>query len=251
MTLDQTFRTTYRALEARMQTLAEAEGDFFLPNPEPEGPVQYVLICMEPSLGRWARSADEARTRVEAGFRNFLYSLEDFILHFCARRYLCGPAQHYHVTDLSKGAMLVNRAGLGRVARYDRWYALLQDEIDLVATPHAGIIAVGNDVAQHLERRGFPRPFTRVLHYSGQAGRARHDGIVGREASFEAFRDSVSLHDLIATAEAVLTEARVPVTIRDEALSGVARSQLTTSRLELLFIYKVAFEAIRDTRSSH
>jgi hypothetical protein len=244
MTLDQTFRTTYRALEARMQALAEADGDIFLPNPEPEGPVQYVLICMEPSLGRWTRSASEAKARVTEGFRNFLSSIETSILHFAVRRYLCGPGEHYHLTDFSKGAMLVDRAGLGRVARYDRWYALLQDEIDMVAALHAGIVAVGNDVAQHLERGGFPRPFTRVLHYSGQAGRARYDGIVGREASFDAFRDSVSLQDLIATTEEVLTTARVPVTIRDEALSGVARSQLTTSRLELLFNYKVAFEVV-------
>ena len=93
-----------------MKALAESEGDVFLPNTEPEGPVQYVLICMEPSLGRWARSADEARSKVEAGFRNFLFSMEDFILHFCARLYLCKPKERYHITDLSKGAMLVKRA---------------------------------------------------------------------------------------------------------------------------------------------
>src|SRR5262245_42288303 len=85
---DGSFHAGYRELEERMKALVEADGDVFLPNPEPEGPVQYVLICMEPSLGRWARSADEARSKVEAGFRNFISSMEDFILHFCARRYL-------------------------------------------------------------------------------------------------------------------------------------------------------------------
>src|SRR5215831_14709160 len=119
---------------------------------------------MEPSLGRWARTADQARSRVEAGFRNFLSSIEDFILHFCVRRYLCGSEQRYHITDLSKGAMLVNRAGLARRQRYDRWYALLQEELDLCATPRAGIVAVGNLVSQHLVRRRFRRPFIRVIH---------------------------------------------------------------------------------------
>jgi hypothetical protein len=93
-----------------MKARSEADGDVFLPNPEPLGPVEYVFVCMEPSLGGWARSPDEAKARVEAGFRNFVSSVEDFILHFCIRQYLCEPTEHYHITDLSKGAMLVERA---------------------------------------------------------------------------------------------------------------------------------------------
>src|SRR5205823_5284840 len=108
----------------RMKALADADGDVFLPVAEPEGPAHYVLIAMEPSLGWWARSADEARSKVEAGYRNFLFSIEDFILHFCVRRYLCGAAERYHITDLSKGAMLVERASLARSERYDRWFGL-------------------------------------------------------------------------------------------------------------------------------
>ena len=246
MRIDGSFRVAYRALEERMKALAEADGDVFLPNPEPEGPVDYVLICMEPSLGRWARSADQARIKVEAGFRNFLFSIEDFIFHFCIRRYLCGHAQRYHITDLSKGAMLVERADLARVQRYDRWYALLQDEIDLVATSDAAIIAVGNIVSQHLERQGFRRPFARIIHYSGLAGRARSAGIVGHEDGFQAFRNSVSMEDVTAMAEAVLRAASVPADISDETLARLARSQLSTSRQQLVFSYKLAFESIRS-----
>ena len=140
----------YRELEERMKALAEADCNVFLPNPEPLGPVDYVLICMEPSFGRWARTADEARSKVEAGFRNFLSSIEVSILHFCVRRYLCEPEQRYHITDLSKGAMLVNRAGLARIQRYHKWYPLLLEELDLCATASAGIVAVGNVVSQYL-----------------------------------------------------------------------------------------------------
>jgi len=125
-----------------MKARAEAEGDVFLPNPEPLGPVEYVFVCMEPSLGRWARSPDEAKAEVEAGFRNFVFSVEDFILHFCIRQYLCEPTERYHITDLSKGAMLVERARIERSPRYDRWYGLLVEEPDLVAKPGAGIFAV-------------------------------------------------------------------------------------------------------------
>jgi len=229
-----------------MKALAEADGDIFVPNPEPFAPVQYVLICMEPSLGRWARSADHARSRVEAGFRNFLFSIDDFILHYCVRRYLCCSMQRYHFTDFSKGAMLVNRAALARIERYDRWYALLKEEIDLCADPSAGIVAVGKHVAEHLARRGFRRSFTRVIHYSSQAVSARKAGILGREESFQAFRGSVSLEDLVETAEDALKAAHVPSEIHDETLSRLAKSRLTTSREQLIFNYKVAFELMRS-----
>ena len=61
MLIDESFDKAYRELEERMKVLAEADGDVFLPNPEPLGTVQCILIWMEPSLGRWARSADDAR----------------------------------------------------------------------------------------------------------------------------------------------------------------------------------------------
>ena len=120
MRINPDFHAAYRALEKQMKDRAEADGDVFLPTAEPEGPAHYVLIAMEPSLGRWARSPDEARLKVEEGFRNFLSSVEVIILHFCIRQYLCGPEERYHITDLSKGAMLVGNAHLARDERYGR-----------------------------------------------------------------------------------------------------------------------------------
>lgn len=245
MQIDGTFHASYRDLEERMSALAEADGDAFVPNPEPEGPVHYVLICMEPSLGRWARSEAEARSKLEAGFRNFFFSFEDFILHFCIRHYLCGPAERYHITDFSKGAMLVDRAHLDRVQRYDRWYPLLKEEIDLVATPKAGIVAVGKVVSEDLRRRGFQRHITPVIHYSGQAARARNKGIEGYEDRFQEFRSSVALEDVVDTALDVLRSARVAAEFRDPALLRLEKSDLTTSRQKLMFSYKLAFESMR------
>src|SRR4051794_40504440 len=95
------FRSSYRRLESDMKTRAESDGDVFLPNPEPPGPADYIFIGMEPSLGRWARSPEEARAKVDAGFRNFVFSIEDFILHFCIKQCLCESGQRYHITDLS------------------------------------------------------------------------------------------------------------------------------------------------------
>ena len=246
MCIGDDFRAAYRELEVRMEALAEADGDVFLPNPEPLGPVEYVFVCMEPSLGRWARSAAEARSKIEAGFRNFVSSVEDFIFHFCIRQYLCEPTQRYHITDLSKGAMLVKDADVARTERYDRWYDLLIEELNLVARPEAGIFAVGNVVARHLARRAFPRPFTKVIHYSGAAARARAAGITGHEDSFSEFRSSVSLDRFLATAADVLVAAAVPASHRDDTLARLARIRLTESRLQLIFNYKLAFEAIQD-----
>jgi hypothetical protein len=241
------FHAAYRELGKRMRQLAEEkDGDVFLPGPEPRGPADYVLIAMEPSLGTWAMSKDEACSKVADGFRNFLSSVEDFILHFCIRRYLCGMGERYYITDISKGAMLTKPANLGRRKRYDDWYELLQEEIDLVAMPNAGIVAIGNAVASHLKLRGFGRPFTPVLHYSGQAARARNDRIRGHEESFKRFINSVSRDDLIDTAEKVLGEACVPHWVCEKPLSRLKslEPELSRSRQKLIFCYKLAFEAM-------
>jgi hypothetical protein len=249
MRTDTDFHAAYQELEKHMKARAEADGDVFLPNVEPEGRADYVLIAMEPSLGRWAPSENEARKKVEDGFRNFLPSDEVTILHFCIRRYLCGPGERYHITDLSKGAMLGGNARRGRSKRWERWYPLLQKEIDLVATQNAGIVAVGKEVADYLRRRRFARPFTQIIHYSPLAGRARNAGIVGHEESFNEFNGSVSPDDLVAAAKQVLEAARVPPKIRDETLSKLKRRQLTPSLQKLIFNYKLAFEKMRALRA--
>ena len=85
----------------------------------------------------------------------------------------------------------------------------------------------------------------RVIHYSSQAGPARRAGIVGQEASFQAFNGSVTLEDLVASAAATLETAGVPSEFRDEALARLAKSDLTPSRQQLIFNYKRAFESVR------
>jgi hypothetical protein len=128
---------------------------------------------------------------------------------------------------------------------------MLRLRLDLCATASAGIVAIGKVVSQYLEQPDFPRPFTPVIHYSSQAGRARRARVVDHEDSFQAFRGSVSLEDVVATAEAALKAAHVPSEIRDEMLSRLAKSQLTTSRQQLIFNYKVAFEKMSREAQLH
>lgn len=242
---DENFQIRYQRLESQMKRLAEEDGDAFLPNLEPVEPVDYVFVCMEPSRGNWARTADEARSKVDAGFRNFTSSIEDFILHFCIQKYLCEPTQRYHLTDLSKGAMLVSDAANDRTERYDRWYALLMQEIDIIAKPETGIFAVGNAVAQQLRRCQFPRPFQQVIHYSPLAGRARRTGIVDHEENFEKFKKTMTLEYVLAKVE-VRLEASAPKVFLDETLKRLKRkAQLTESQYMLIFNYKLAFEAFK------
>lgn len=124
-----------RDLESKFAAAAAIDGDIYLPNFTPSGPVDAVLIGMEPSLGRWARTPENAAGMIVAGFRNFMWSPEDFILHYAARRFLCSAEQTYHITDVSKGAMNGDKANIDRRARYSRWAALLDEEVGLVAKP--------------------------------------------------------------------------------------------------------------------
>jgi hypothetical protein len=139
--------------------------------------------------------------------------------------------------------MLVRHAGRERTERYNRWYPLLLEELDLVASPGARIVAVGEAVAQHLARRAFSRPVTTVLHYSDQAAKHRAACVRGREEAFGEFRDSVSLDDVLATAEDVLRESASPPWVRQWVLGYLRSHGLSESRRQLMFCYKSAFEA--------
>ncbi len=167
------------------------------------------------------------------------------LLHFSVRRFLREKGEQYHITDFSKGAMRGKHAGAVRADRYDRWYALLQEKIDLIAAPGARIIAVGNAVADHLRRREFPSEVTPVIHYSPLAGRARTTRLAKHEDRFREFESSISSKDVLATAQEVLDESGVPPEIYKEALTHVARSQLSESRRKLVYCYKLDFEAMK------
>ena len=140
--------------------------------------------------------------------------------------------------------MLVEHAGLARADRYDRWYALLQEEINLVAAPGACIIAVGKAVAEHLRRREFPREVNPVIHYLLLAAGARTARLEGHQDQFREFERSISLEDVLATAREVLNESGVPAEIYNEALTRVAEVSFE-SRRKLVYYYKLDFGAMK------
>lgn len=241
---DENFHREYRALEKGFRAQAEEDGSIYLPNVEPVGPVGCILIAMEPSLRRWAENEEDARCKVESGFKNFLDSIETQLVHFCMRRYWRGS---YHITDMSKGAMRVREAEVDWKRRYDRWFPLLEEEIKLCAAPGARIVAVGRRVTDYLRGRGIH--CTRVIHYSPLAASARREFIDdGRRDAFTAFRGSVKKEDVVTVAEETLGAAEVSAETRQKVLGRLrgTRSLLTESREQLLFHYKVKFESIRS-----
>ena len=233
------FQAAYHDLETRLGAQAEADGDIYLPNPEPQGPVDNVLVCMEPSMGGWARNTDEARAKISAGFRNFAgpaASLDGpLLLLVCVRRFL---SPSYHITDLSKGAMPVEQARVNRTARWDRWYPLLLEEVRLVAAPEARFFAVGGEVDKYLKQKKFPHAVTRLLHYSWTANGHRALAVRGHEQEFERFRSSVFVEDLLPLVEQVVVSP-----FRQQTLARLQGRQLSESALRLMFAYMLAFTA--------
>jgi len=202
-----------RDLEEKCAHAAALDGDVYLPNFTPPAPVDAILICMEPSLRWWARTPAEAASRIAAGFRNFMWSPEDFILHYAARRSLRPAGQADHITDVSKGAMTVAKANIERRARYARWVALLHEEVELIAKPQARIVAIGREVRALLDRHGFDRNVAGVMHYSAQASRSRNTAVQGQEPEFCAFAAKLSMEDIVEAADAVMCENSIPVAL--------------------------------------
>ena len=240
------FADSMRNLEARFAAAAALDGDVYLPNFTPFAPVDAVVIGMEPSLGWWAPTPAAATSKIAAGFRNFMWSPEDFILHYAARRFLCPEGGTYHITDVSKGATTVAKAEIDRSARYARWVALLREEIDLTAKPNAPLVALGREVRSLLAQSGVGRNVASVMHYSAQASNSRNVAVEGREPDFRAFADTLSMKDILEVASDLLREKFVPDALSGETLARLRKATLSDSRKKLAFIYSTAFAKLRD-----
>ncbi|MDO8751133.1 MAG: hypothetical protein Q7K03_08325 [Dehalococcoidia bacterium] len=241
------FSDNYAALEGYFREQAKQDGDcsIFLPNVSPSGPVDFIFIGMEPSLRSWARSLKDAQDQIDAGFRDFLFSLEDFILHFCIRRFLCEKGQTYHLTNIGKAAMTVGHASQDREARWHRWYPLLQEEIDLVRKPNVKIFAIGTEVSRFLKKNSFAPQWATLLHHSKQASKYRMKTILGREHQFKDFAATISLDGVVEVAKEVMVEAKMPDLMFKRNLSRIRQSCLTTSRKALIWAYKEEFKKSR------
>ena len=232
----------------------------FVYNLEPSGPVDFVLIAMEPSTGVPGEADPELTDPAKKKDMNFVWSAEDFIFHYCIRNYLCGSKQTYHPSDLSKGSMTVRDAGAERERRYERWFPLLEEELRLVAKPgETRVIAIGNVVEDFLQDRNLCRRMQSVLHYTRTAAGHRKRKVdecwtarYGEEASgkwtsrFNEFCEGIDGDEFEETVRSVVEEAKMDEAVIYHRLKGPgSKSGLTTSRRMLMFYYKLRFEELR------
>ncbi len=229
------FAARYAALEESWRALAAADGCDYVPNPAPAGPVDFIFVTQEPSL-----AVPQLQDWIAAGGRNFLWSQEDFILHWAAQQYLKRP---YHITDISKGAMRVKDANRDRGSRWERWWPSLAEEIALVSKPNGttAIVAVGKTVtAPFLREHRSPLALT-ILHYSPVAMKSRASAIEGHEQEFEAFAAWLAWERVVNEAVVpAMKEAGLPPSMQNEVIERLPK-RLTPSQKKLAFAYQRAF----------
>ena len=241
------FQEEYQALEGDFRARVDKDNAYhgaqsvYLPNLAPQRPVDFVLVAMEPSTGG---GAGELKKGKAFSPKNFSGSVEDFILHFCIREYLCGSGRTYHLTDLSKGAMLTRHAADKPEERYRRWYPLLKKELKLVAKPNAPIIAIGNVVHGFLTSQGMSGLMGPILHYARTAAGARKKVPACHPQQYCDFHTTVDWNNIEETVRHVMEENDLRPYI-DGTMNRLRRGQqLTASRKKLLFTYKIQFDKI-------
>jgi hypothetical protein len=79
------------------------------------------------------------------------------------------------------------------------------------------------------------------VHYSPQASRHRDPAVEGRGPEFEAFAGTLSMEDIVATADIFMREHSVPPALSSETTARLRKAKLTESRKKLAFIYVSAF----------
>ena len=241
----------YARLELKFLAKVKEENDagyphaHMLSNFVPRGKADFVLIGMEPSL-----EDEHGASTCECIYRkwkNFAYSIGDYVLHFCARKYLCEGMGTYHLTDLSKAQLPVGQAKRSDSwARWKRWYPLLEEELQLVANCGAPVISIGRQVERFLNAKGLKSHVGSIVHYSAAAGRAQKRAAECQPKAYEAFRCTVGFEDI---------EAAVCDVLRDEpnapSIEGTLKrlrlsSRFTEHTRKLVFSYKVCFERLLE-----
>lgn len=219
----------------------------------PNRPVDYIFIAMEPSLTtKWAGkrpNRKDGEAAIKKGFRNYLpASLGGCFLHYCAKNYLCTRGQTYYITDMSKGAMPVDKAKHKRKERWEEWFPLLKKELELVAKQDAIVFAMGREVERFLtkkrEQGEFDYRLQYLLHPSNQAAGARQECIAGRKSEFNKFKQTMTKEKLEKFASKILSKDSTKWAKR-RAKERLESKNLTDSWKMLMFCYKLTFEGCK------
>ena len=216
----------------------------------PSRPVDYIFIAMEPALkttyaGNPPKRKD-GEAAVKKGYRSFMPgSLGVCILHYCAKKYLCTGGQTYYITDMSKGAMPVDKANSDREERWEEWFPLLKKELKLVAKKDATVFAIGRDVEYFLTKKKVQERFDYrlkyLLHYGNNAAHARKKCIAKRKSEFAKFKQTVTEKHLKNFANKLLSKKGTEWA-KKKSKERLESQSLTDSGKMLMFCYKITFE---------
>ena len=246
------FNEAYAGLESaflEQVRLDNADGwphSHLVSNFVPKGPADFVLIAMEPSLGGGQPHDPATCECIDSKSKNFAFSIEDFILHFCIRQYLCQGGTTYHLTDLAKGQMSVRQAKQQQWQRWERWYQLLQRELQLVAKPGAPVISIGREVERFLTAQELEKHVGSIVHFAKSAGKAQKQPAGEQPDAYGRFRSTVTPSDLENTVRDVLKcEPNAP-DIEDTLSRLQIHGRFSEHKRKLMFAYKVRFETWRE-----
>lgn len=214
----------------------------FLPNPEICLRPSFCLIGMEPSVKKGG--LEQTRLDIQQGYKNFLHSEEDFILHYCAYTFLCNGLYDYNITDLAKGAMPTEYAKRTARARYPEWLPLLRSELKLLGNPKT--IAIGNGLADQLEFLGFKTDY-RILHYSWSNSKWIRNAYARINSHSPACYFTGIETTLKAFSEELMKRVGYSEQMREARLSKLFHRPLPLWKMALLALYKYEFQQIRNS----
>ena len=246
-----TFQQRYEALERKFKAQIEEDNQcferkglqpsYYLPNNEPDGKVKFVLVGMEPS-GSADKSDPSLCHEKPVCPRNFSCSIEDFILHFCTREYLCDSRPLYHITDIAKGGMPTRQARETAGWRWKKWYPLLCEELKLVTKLDVPVIAVGKGVGDFLKGQNTPNFRGSILHFSNNANVARTIAPQLLSEQYNDFSKTLRWDDVVQNASDVMKGEEFDK-LRSRTLQRLKHGE-SESRKMLMFTYKCQFAAI-------
>lgn len=220
----------------------------YLPNIIPTEKVHYIFIAMEPSFGKW-KSVEEAQNQINNGFRNFISSKEDFLLHYSISNYL---SKSYHITDISKVASKVNNIDEIRTKIYEKCTNQLYDEIKLFGFNNTKIICLGKKSFEEISNCKFFTNYQKheILHFSKRAILHRNRIPNKNPEEFNEFINNFSSLNfknfIIEILNKNIDNIYIKNTILKKLKLNVEDSDINVNEYDykLLFTYKISFEQI-------
>lgn len=231
-----------------------------LPTLLPLKPVPYIVVSAEPSLGFAKDKSDwGVEAMVAGGYRNFMHSWEDFILHHCLKKKL----RNYYATSISKAALDAQNSDHWRDVFLKASLPTFLHEVELLSTPDAVILPLGNRTAQFLAEVDVPRTVAKpLIHFSRTASRWRSRLPEAHPEAYQTFAKDLEPIQLIRSAdhtlmtlyqmEASIFGTPVPYDLIQNRLDYLRDSKagLSESRKQLIFTYFMQLDERIKTHSA-